>query len=178
MDTSLKNKLAITEVGLPTSGCEKMKDGNEIDKIGSVVLPELTDDDRDRAECKDNLAWAYSLMEWYSHGAVHKAEDLGLVFQVIKDPESDECGIRVLSAFEAETCLTFLAMLERTFVKAHYKVEIEPYLVLRPYTPAPAHSPSFMVEEQNREDEEKPREASASEPPNGGTERAIAMEVV
>ena len=135
-----------------------MKDGNDMDKNGSVVLPELTDDDRDRAESEDNLAWAYSLMEWYSHGAVHKAEDLGLVFQVIKDPESDECGIRVLSAFEAETCLTFLAMLERTFVKAHYNVEIEPYLVLRPYTPAPAHSPSFMVEEQNREDEENPRD--------------------
>ena len=155
-----------------------MKDGNDMDKNGSVVLPELTDDDKERAESQDNLAWAHSLMEWYSHGAVHKAEDLGLAFQVIKDPESDECGIRVLYAFEAETCLTFLAMLERTFVKAHYKVEIEPYLVLRPYTPAPAHSPSFMVEEQNLEDEENPREVSASEPSNGGTERPMAMEVV
>ena len=155
-----------------------MKDGNDMDKDGSVVLPELTDDDRDRAESEDNLAWAYGLMEWYSHGAVHKAEDLGLVFQVIKDPESDECGIRVLSAFEAETCLTFLAMLERTFVKAHYKVEIEPYLVLRPYTPAPAHSPSFMADEKNHEEEEDHREVSASEPPNRGTERPMAMEVV
>ena len=155
-----------------------MNNGNDMDKNGSVVLPELTDDDRDRAECKDNLAWAYSLMEWYSHGAVHKAEDLGLVFQVIKDPESEECGIRVLSAYDAETCLTFLAMLERTFVKAHYKVEIEPYLVLRPYTPAPAHSPSFMADEKNREEEENPREVSASEPPNRGTERPMAMEVV
>ena len=155
-----------------------MKDGNDMDKNGSVVLPELTDDDRDRAESEDNLAWAYGLMEWYSHGAVHKAEDLGLVFQVIKDPETDECGIRVLSAYEAETCLTFLAMLERTFVTAGYKVEIAPYFVLRPYTPAPAHSPSFMVDEQNREDEENPREVSASEPPNEGTERPIAMEVV
>ena len=155
-----------------------MKDGNDMDKNGSVVLPELTDDDRDRAESEDNLAWAYSLMEWYSHGAVHKAEDLGLVFQVIKDPESDECGIRVLSAFEAETCLTFLAMLERTFVKAHYNVEIEPYLVLRPYTPAPANSPSFMVKEQNREDEEDHREISASDPSHRGTERPMAMEVV
>ena len=95
-----------------------------------------------------------------------------------QDPESDECGIRVLSAFEAETCLTFLAMLERTFVKAHYNVEIEPYLVLRPYTPAPAHSPSFMVDEKNREDEEDHREVSASEPPNRGTETPMAMEVV
>ena len=155
-----------------------MEEGNDMDKNGSVVLPELTDDERDRAESEDNLAWAYSLMEWYSHGAVHKAEDLGLVFQVIKDPESDECGIRVLSAFEAETCLTFLAMLERTFVKAHYKVEIEPYLVLRPYTPAPAQSPSFMADEKNREDEEDHREVSASEPPNRGTERPMAMEVV
>ena len=103
-----------------------------MDKNGSVVLPELTDDDRERAESQDNLAWAYSLMEWYSHGAVHKADDLGLVFQVIKDPETDECGIRVLSAYEAETCLTFLAMLERTFVTAGYKVEIEPYFILRP----------------------------------------------
>ena len=155
-----------------------MEDGNDMDKNGSVVLPELTDDDRERAESQDNLAWAYSLMEWYSHGAVHKAEDLGLVFQVIKNPETDECGIRVLSAFEAETCLTFLAMLERTFVKAHYKVEIEPYLVLRPYTPAPAHSPSFMVEERNLENEENPREVSASEPSNRGTESPVAMEVV
>ena len=155
-----------------------MKDGNDMDKDGSVVLPELTDDDRDRAESEDNLAWAYGLMEWYSHGAVHKAEDLGLAFQVIKDPESDECGIRVLYAFEAETCLTFLAMLERTFVKAHYKVEIEPYLVLRPYTPAPAHSPSFMADEKNHEEEEDHREVSASEPPNRGTERPMAMEVV
>ena len=155
-----------------------MKDGNDMDKDGSVVLPELTDDDRDRAESEDNLAWAYGLMEWYSHGAVHKAEDLGLVFQVIKDPESDECGIRVLSAFEAETCLTFLAMLERTFVKAHYNVEIEPYLVLRPYTPAPAHSPSFMAVEQTHDEEENSREVSASEPPNRGTERPMAMEVV
>ena len=70
-----------------------MEDGNDIDENGSVVLPELTDDDRERAESQGNLAWAYSLMEWYSHGAVHKAEDLGLVFQVIKGPESDECGI-------------------------------------------------------------------------------------
>ena len=155
-----------------------MEDGNDMDKNGSVVLPELTDDDRERAESQDNLAWAYSLMEWYSHGAVHKAEDLGLVFQVIKDPETDECGIRVLSAYEAETCLTFLAMLERTFVTAGYKVEIEPYFILRPYTPAPAHSPSFMVEERNLEDEENPREVSASEPSNGGNERPMAMEVV
>ena len=155
-----------------------MEDGNDMDKNGSVVLPELTDDDRERAESQDNLAWAYSLMEWYSHGAVHKAEDLGLVFQVIKDPETDECGIRVLSAYEAETCLTFLAMLERTFVTAGYKVEIEPYFILRPYTPAPAHSPSFMVEERNLEDEENPREVSASEPSNEGTERPMAMEVV
>ena len=155
-----------------------MKDGNDMDKNGSVVLPELTDDDRDRAECKDNLAWAYSLMEWYSHGAVHKAEDLGLVFQVIKDPETDECGIRVLSAYEAETCLTFLAMLERTFVTAGFKVEIEPYFILRPYTPAPAHSPSFMADEQNHEEEENPREVSASEPSNRGTESPVAMEVV
>ena len=155
-----------------------MEDGNDMDKNGSVVLPELTDDDRERAESQDNLAWAYSLMEWYTHGAVHKAEDLGLVFQVIKDPETDECGIRVLSAYEAETCLTFLAMLERTFVTAGYKVEIEPYFILRPYTPAPAHSPSFMVEERNLEDEENPREVSASEPSNGGTERPMAMEVV
>ena len=131
-----------------------MEDGNDMDKNGSVVLPELTDDDRERAESQDNLSWAYSLMEWYSHGAVHKAEDLGLVFQVIKDPETDECGIRVLSAYEAETCLTFLAMLERTFVTAGYKVEIGPYFILRPYTPAPAHSPSFMAVEQNREEEE------------------------
>ena len=57
-----------------------------------------------------------------------QSEDLGLVFHVIKDPETDECGIRVLSAYEAETCLTFLAMLERTFVTAGYKVEIEPSL--------------------------------------------------
>ncbi len=155
-----------------------MEDGNDMDKNGSVVLPELTDDDRERAESQDNLAWAYSLMEWYSHGAVHKAEDLGLVFQVIKDPETDECGIRVLSAYEAETCLTFLAMLERTFVTAGYKDENEPYFILRPYTPAPAHSPSFMVEERNLEDEENPREVSASEPPNRGTERPMAMEVV
>ena len=155
-----------------------MKDGNDMDKNGSVVLPELTDDDRDRAESEDNLAWAYSLMEWYSHGAVHKAEDLGLVFQVIKDPESAECGIRVLSAYDAETCLTFLAMLERTFVTAGYKVEIEPYFVLRPYTPAPAHSPTFMVDEQNHEEEENPREVSSSEPRNRGTEGPIAMEVV
>ena len=155
-----------------------MYERNGVKETGGIMLPELTDDDRDRAESQDNLAWAYSLMEWYSHGAVHKAEDLGLVFQVIKDPESDECGIRVLSAFEAETCLMFLAMLERTFLKAHYKVEIEPYLVLRPYTPAPAHSPSFMVEERNLEDEENPREVSASEPSNGGTERPMAMEVV
>lgn len=155
-----------------------MKERNEMEKYGGVVLPELTDDDRERAESQDNLAWAYGLMEWYPHGAVHKAEDLGLVFQVIKDPESDECGIRVLSAFEAEACLTFLAMLERTFVKAHYNVEIEPYLVLRPYTPAPAHSPSFMADEKNREDEEDHREVSASEPPNRGTERPMAMEVV
>ena len=56
---------------------------------------------------------------------MHKAEDLGLVFQVIKDPETDECGIRVLSAYEAETPHV-LAMLERTFVTAGYKVEIEP----------------------------------------------------
>ena len=155
-----------------------MKERNETEKNGSVVLPELTDDDRERAESQDNLAWAYSLMEWYSHGAVHKAEDLGLVFQVIKDPETDECGIRVLSAYEAETCLTFLAMLERTFVTAGYKVEIEPYFILRPYTPAPAHSPSFMADEQTHEDEENPREVSASEPSNGGTERPMAMEVV
>ena len=155
-----------------------MEDGNDMDKNGSVVLPELTDDDRDRAESQDNLAWAHSLMEWYSHGAVHKAEDLGLVFQVIKDPETDECGIRVLSAYEAETCLRFLVMLERTFVTAGYKVEIEPYFILRPYTPAPAHSPSFMADEQNHEEEENPREVSASEPSNRGAESPVAMEVV
>ena len=155
-----------------------MEDGNDMDKNGSVVLPELTDNDRERAESQDNLAWAYSLMEWYTHGAVHKAEDLGLVFQVIKDPETDECGIRVLSAYEAETCLTFLAMLERTFVTAGYKVDIEPYFILRPYTPAPAHSPSFMADEQTHEEEENPREVSASEPGNRGTESPVAMEVV
>ena len=155
-----------------------MEDGNDMNKNGSVVLPELTDDDKERAESQDNLAWAHSLMEWYSHGAVHNAENLGLVFQVIKDPETDECGIRVLSAFEAETCLTFLVMLERTFVTAGYKVEIEPYFILRHYTPAPPHSPSFMADEQTHEEEKNPREVSASEPPNRGTEGPMAMEVV
>ena len=66
-----------------------MYERNGMKETGGIMLPELTDDDRDRAESQDNLAWAYGLMEWYSHGAVHKAEDLGLVFQVIKDPESD-----------------------------------------------------------------------------------------
>ena len=31
-----------------------MEDGNDMDKNGSVVLPELTDDDRERAESQDN----------------------------------------------------------------------------------------------------------------------------
>ena len=40
------------------------------------MLPELTDDDRDRAESQDNLAWAYSLMEWYSHEQCTKRRTL------------------------------------------------------------------------------------------------------
>jgi len=170
-------------VDLSTSkkGSEKMEDGNEMNELtetGISILPELTDDDKDLAESQTNLDWACGLMEFYHHGAVHKAKDLGLVFQVIKDPETGSQGIRVLSAFEEETCLKFLAMLEHTFEYAGFMVQIEPYLVLCPYTQTPAPSPSFVEGKSNDEGGGAVEETEPDKPRNKGTAVQIGMEVV
>ena len=162
-------------------GSEKMEDGNEMNELtetGISILPELTDDDKDLAESQTNLDWACGLMEFYHHGAVHKAKDLGLVFQVIKDPETGSQGIRVLSAFVEETCLKFLAMLEHTFEYAGFTVHIEPYLVLCPFTPTPAPSPDFVEGKPSDEGEGGVvEETEPAKPRNKGT-AVLGMEVV
>jgi len=162
-------------------GSDKMKDENEMTEMtetGISILPELTDEDKDLAESQTNLDWACGLMEFYHHGAVHKAKDLGLVFQVIKDPETGSQGIRVLSAFEEETCLKFLAMLEHTFEYAGFTVHIEPHLVLCPFTPTPAPSPDFVEGKPSDEGEEGVvEETEPAKPRNKGT-AVLGMEVV
>ena len=162
-------------------GSEKMKDENEMTEMtvtGISILPELTDEDKDLAESQTNLDWACGLMEFYHHGAVHKAKDLGLVFQVIKDPETGSQGIRVLSAFEEETCLKFLAMLEHTFEYAGFTVHIEPHLVLCPFTPTPAPSPDFVEGKPIDEGEgDVVEEMEPAKPRNKGT-AVLGMEVV
>jgi hypothetical protein len=153
-----------------------MKDGNEMSELTEAsisLLPELTDDDRGLAESQTNLDWACGLMEFYYHGAVHKAKDLGLVFQIIKDVPGNEYGIRVIAAFEEEACLKFLAMLEHTFEYAGFMVQIEePHLVLCPYSPTPAPSPSFVEGEGGAVEETGP-----ANPRNNGT-AVLGMEVV
>jgi len=137
----------------------------------------LTDEDKDLAESQTNLDWARGIMEFYPHGAVHKAKDLGLVFQIIND--RDELGIRLLSAFEEETCLKFLAMLAHTFGFAGFMVQIEePHLVLCPFTPNPAPSPSFAEVRPHDEGEGGTvEEPEPSKPRNKGTV-VLGMEVV
>ena len=153
-----------------------MEDGNEMNELNEdsiSLLPELTDDDRDRAESQDTLDWACGLMEWYSHGAVHNAKDLGLVFQVIKDQPSGE-GIRVLAAFEEETCLKFLAMVVHTFEYAGFTVQTEPYLVICPYTPTPAPSPNFV---EGKPTDEGEGDAVESEEPAKPRKKATAVQI-
>jgi len=161
-------------------GSDKMKDGNEMNKLTETsisILPELTDADRDLAESQNNQEWALGLMGYYQHGAVHIAKDIGVTFQIIDD--GDEHGIRVLSAFEEETCLTFLAMLKHTFEFAGFMVQIEePHLVLRSFTPTPETSPVFVEGKPSDEGEGGPVEGSEpAKPLNKGTV-AIGMEVV
>ena len=141
------------------------------------ILPELTDDDKDLAESQQNQEWARSLMGYYQHGAVHIAKDIGVTFQIID--EGDELGIRVLSAFEEETCLTFLAMLTHTFEFAGFMVQIEePHLVLRSFTPTPETSPVFVEGKPSDEGEGAPVErAEPAKPRNKGT-AVLGMEVV
>ena len=156
-----------------------MKDENEMNELTETsisLLPELTDDDKELSESQTNLDWACGLMEFYHHGAVHKAKDLGLVFQIIN--ARDELGIRVLAAFEEETCLKFLAMLEHTFEYAGFMVQIEPYLVLCPYTQTPAPSPSFVEGKSNDEGGGAVEETEPDKPRNKGTAVQIGMEVV
>ena len=156
-----------------------MEDGNEMNELTETsisILPELTDDDKDLAENQTNLDWACGLMEFYHHGAVHKAKDLGLVFQIIN--ARDELGIRVLAAFEEETCLKFLAMLEHTFEYAGFTVHIEPHLVLCPFTPTPAPSPDFVEGKPSDEGEGGVvEETEPAKPRNKGT-AVLGMEVV
>jgi len=157
-----------------------MKDEDEMNELTETrisLLPELTDDDKELSESQTNLDWACGLMEFYHHGAVHKAKDLGLVFQIIN--ARDELGIRVLAAFEEETCLKFLAMLEHTFEYAGFMVQIEPYLVLCPYTQTPAPSPSFVEGKSNDEGGGGAvEETEPDKPRNKGTAVQIGMEVV
>ena len=156
-----------------------MEDGNEMNEMNETsisIVPELTDDDKDLAENQQNQEWARGLMGYYQHGAVHIAKDIGVTFQIIDD--RGNLGIRVLSAFEEETCLKFLAMLEHTFEYAGFTVHIEPYLVLCPFTPTPAPSPDFVEGKPSDEGEggavEEPEPAK---PRNKGT-AVLGMEVV
>ncbi len=155
-----------------------MEDGNEMNEMteyGISILPELTDDDKETAESQESLDWACGLMEYYFHGAVHNAKELGLVLQVIK--AGDELGIRVLAAFEEETCLKFLAMLEHTFEYAGFVVQIEPHLVLCPYTPTPARSPKFVEGKSDDGEGDAVEETEPAKPRNKGT-AVLGMEVV
>ena len=158
-----------------------MKDGdemNENDEYSISKIPKLTDDDKDLAESQTNLDWSCDLMDFYHHGAVHKTKDLGIAFQVIKDPDTGFQGIRVLSAFEEQTCLWNLAMLEHTFEKAGFTVHIEPYVILCPFTTAPAPSPDFV--EGKSKDEGGKGVAEEMEPakPRNTSTAVIGMEVV
>ena len=156
-----------------------MKDGNEMNEMTETsisILPELTDDDKDLAESQQNQEWARGLMGYYQHGAVHIAKDIGVTFQIID--EGDELGIRVLSAFEEETCLTFLAMLAHTFEFAGFMVQIEePHLVLRPFTPTPQTSPDFVEGKSDEGEGVAVEEPEPAKPRNKGA-AVLGMEVV
>ena len=174
-----QDKLASIEVGLPTSknGSEKMENEmNEMTETSISILPELTDDDKDLAEKQQNQEWARDLMGHYQHGAVHIAKDIGVTFQIID--EGDMLGIRVLSAFEEATCLTFLAMLKHTFEFAGFMVQIEePHLVLRSFTPTPATSPGFVEGKSDEGEGVAVEEPEPAKPRNKGA-AVIGMEVV
>ena len=150
---------------------------NELTETSDSILPELTDEDKDRAESEDSLEWACGLMEFYYNGNLHRAKDLGLTFQVIKDPETGSQGIRVLVAFDEELCLKFLAMLKHTFEYAGFTVQIEPYLVLCKMSPKPDSSPSFF-EAEPADEGEVVEEPDMARPRNKGTAAQIGMEVV
>ena len=151
-----------------------MEEGNEMNEMTETRisrLPELTDDDKNLAENQQNQEWARDLMGYYQHGAVHIARDIGVNFQIIDD--RGKLGIRVLSAFEEETCLTFLAMLKHTFEFAGFFVQIEePHMVLRQFAPTPKTSPGFVEGEVGAVEEKEP-----AKPRNKGT-AALGMEVV
>ena len=153
-----------------------MNEMNEMNETSISILPELTDDDKDLAENQDNQEWARDLMAFYQHGAVHIARDIGVNFQIIDD--RGKLGIRVLSAFEEETCLTFLAMLKHTFEFAGFFVQIEePHMVLRQFAPPPKTSPGFV---EARSDEGEGGAVEETEPAktrNKGT-AVLGMEVV
>lgn len=155
-----------------------MKNGNEMTEMtetGISILPELTDDDKDLAENQQNQEWARGLMGYYQHGAVHIAKDIGVTFQIIDD--RGKLGIRVLSAFEEATCLTFLAMLKHTFEFAGFMVQIEEqHLVLRPFTPTTS-APDFVEGKSDEGEGGAVEETEPSKPRNKGTV-VIGMEVV
>ena len=157
-----------------------MKEENEMNELTETrisLLPELTDDDKELSESQTNLDWACGLMGYYHHGAVHIAKDIGVSFQIIDD--GDEHGIRVLSAFEEETCLTFLAMLKHTFEFAGFMVQIEePHLVLRSFTPTPETSPVFVKGKPSDEGEGGPGEGAEPAKSRDKGTVAIGMEVV
>ena len=164
---------------MPTSknGSEKMENEmNEMTETSISILPELTDDDKDLAEKQQNQEWARDLMGHYQHGAVHIAKDIGVTFQIID--EGDKLGIRVLSAFEEATCLTFLAMLKHTFEFAGFMVQIEePHLVLRSFTPTPATSPGFVEGKSDEGEGVAVEEPEPAKPRNKGA-AVLGMEVV
>ena len=118
-------------------------------KAKEVILPDLDADDILKAEDPNSLEWARDLVEYYNNGGVHRASQLGITLQVIKDSNLGSEGVRFIAAYDEEPCLTYLSMLRHTFEYAGFSVQIEPYLVLCKNNSAPPSSSPYLNPESS-----------------------------
>ncbi len=109
---------------------EKMNEGRRSVREG---LPELSEEEIVDAESEDNLQWANDFVTYNTIGYYHFIGDFGVGMQVVS-----RTAVRCVSVWDDAFCYHKLAMLERTFERAGYEIQIDPYAVIRPHVPADA----------------------------------------
>ena len=100
-------------------------------------LPELSD--KQIALAKSKINWA----AWFwkaEVGYIHHDETAGVTWQVV-----DEGKVRCIRIWDDTYCYEGLAMMRASMQMVDLKVELDPYIVVTPYTPRPVSEASKEV---------------------------------
>lgn len=85
------------------------------------------------------LALAKSKTDWAAWfwnaemGYIHQDESVGVTWQVV-----DEGKVRCIRVWDDDYCYESLAMMRASMQLVDLEVELDPYVVVTPYTPQPA----------------------------------------